>query len=338
MNIFGIGLPEMAVIAAIGLLVFGPKRLPELGRTLGRTLKGFQSASTNFEQEFRKAIDSEADTVVTTNSVAIAEAPAPAAESVAAAPVAAVAAPDAPPASEPPAAAALAQRFSSAASLLLLRSATAMTASSTPGGEARTGDLQLVVGLGNPGDKYVRTRHNVCFMALERLAARERVSFRANTRMQGLLADVGQGAQRLRLLMPTTYMNESGRSIRATLDWFGLRPDQMLVLVDDMDLPLGRLRLRLAGSAGGHNGLRSTISQLGSQEFPRLRIGISAPADDPITRKARTISHVLGRFEPSEQACVEAVLDEVLAGLGVIQRLGYERAGNRLNSFQPTTA
>jgi PTH1 family peptidyl-tRNA hydrolase len=138
--------------------------------------------------------------------------------------------------------------------------------------------------------------------------------------------------------MPTTYMNESGRSIRATLDWFGLRPDQMLVLVDDMDLPLGRLRLRLAGSAGGHNGLRSTISHLGSQEFPRLRIGISAPADDPVTRKARTISHVLGRFEPSEQACVDAVLDEVLAGLGVIQRLGYERAGNRLNSFQPTTA
>jgi sec-independent protein translocase protein TatA len=85
MNIFGIGLPEMAVIAAIGLLVFGPKRLPELGRTLGRTLKGFQSASSNFEQEFRKAIDSEADTVVTANSVAIQEAPAPAVEVAAAA-------------------------------------------------------------------------------------------------------------------------------------------------------------------------------------------------------------------------------------------------------------
>lgn len=117
MNIFGIGLPEMAVIAAIGLLVFGPKRLPELGRTLGRTLKGFQSASSNFEQEFRKAIDSEADTVVTANSVAIKEAPAPAAaEAVApaqatttASPVpaassAAAAEPSA--ASEPPAAAA----------------------------------------------------------------------------------------------------------------------------------------------------------------------------------------------------------------------------------------
>ncbi len=116
MNIFGIGLPEMAVIAAIGLLVFGPKRLPELGRTLGRTLKGFQSASSNFEQEFRKAIDSEADTVVTANSVAIKEAPAPAAEAVAPAqatttassvPAASSAAAAEPPAaSEPPAAAA----------------------------------------------------------------------------------------------------------------------------------------------------------------------------------------------------------------------------------------
>jgi sec-independent protein translocase protein TatA len=116
MNIFGIGLPEMAVIAAIGLLVFGPKRLPELGRTLGRTLKGFQSASSNFEQEFRKAIDSEADTVVTANSVAIKEAPAPAAEAVApaqattaASPVPAAssaAAAEPPAASEPPAAAA----------------------------------------------------------------------------------------------------------------------------------------------------------------------------------------------------------------------------------------
>ncbi|WP_094513595.1 TatA/E family twin arginine-targeting protein translocase [Synechococcus sp. MW101C3] len=114
MNIFGIGLPEMAVIAAIGLLVFGPKRLPELGRTLGRTLKGFQSASSNFEQEFRKAIDSEADTVVTANSVAIKEAPAP--ETVApaqatttASPVPAAssaAAAEPPAASEPPAAAA----------------------------------------------------------------------------------------------------------------------------------------------------------------------------------------------------------------------------------------
>jgi hypothetical protein len=100
--------------------------------------------------------------------------------------------------------------------------------------------LQLLVGLGNPGEKYAGTRHNVGFMALERLAGRGGVSFRHQAKLHGLLAEVGQGHQRLRLLMPQTYMNDSGRSIRAALDWYGIEPVQMLVLVDDMDLPLGR--------------------------------------------------------------------------------------------------
>jgi PTH1 family peptidyl-tRNA hydrolase len=208
-----------------------------------------------------------------------------------------------------------------------------MSPTASPGG-----DLQLVVGLGNPGDKYTGTRHNVGFMALERLAAQHGAGFRQNARLQGRLADLGHGAGRLRLLMPSTYMNESGRAIRATLDWFGLRPDQMLVIVDDMDLPLGRLRLRRSGSAGGHNGLRSAISQLGTQDFARLRIGIGAPAVDAGLRKARTISHVLGRFQPAEQPLVDAVLEETLAGVDLIRRHGYERAGNRLNSFQPRPA
>ncbi|MCT0219058.1 aminoacyl-tRNA hydrolase [Synechococcus sp. CS-1329] len=198
-------------------------------------------------------------------------------------------------------------------------------------------DLQLLVGLGNPGEKYAQTRHNVGFMALDQLARREGASFRANGKLQGSLADLGQGSTRLRLLKPSTFMNDSGRSIRATLDWFGLRPDQMLVLVDDMDLPLGRLRLRRSGSAGGHNGLRSAISHLGSQDFARLRIGIGAPALDPALRKARTISHVLGRFEVDELPLLQQVLIEVLDGVSFIGRWGYERAGTRLNSFQPTS-
>jgi peptidyl-tRNA hydrolase, PTH1 family len=200
----------------------------------------------------------------------------------------------------------------------------------------RDGDLQVLVGLGNPGSSYANTRHNVGFMALERLASREGVAFRQNGKLRGLLADLRQGEHRLRLLMPTTYMNESGGSIRATLDWFGLQPDQLLVLVDDMDLPLGRLRLRREGGAGGHNGLRSTIEQLGTQQFARLRIGIGPPAVDPTLRKERTISHVLGRFSAAEQPVLNAVLDEVVAGIELIQRLGYERAGNRINGFQPT--
>ena len=198
--------------------------------------------------------------------------------------------------------------------------------------------LQLLVGLGNPGDKYVGTRHNVGFMALERLAAEAGSSFRQQSKLHGLLAEVGQGAARLRLLMPQTFMNDSGRSIRAALDWFSLEPAQLLVLVDDMDLPLGRLRLRASGSAGGHNGLRSTISHLGTQDFPRLRIGIGAPADNPVERKARTIGHVLGRFAAAEQPLLEDVLSEVEAGIGLIQRLGLERAGNRLNGFRAQAA
>jgi PTH1 family peptidyl-tRNA hydrolase len=193
--------------------------------------------------------------------------------------------------------------------------------------------LQLLVGLGNPGDKYAGTRHNVGFMALERLAAEAGGSFKQQSKLHGLLAEVGVGAQRLRLLMPQTFMNDSGRAIHAALDWFGLDPLQMLVLVDDMDLPLGRLRLRTSGGAGGHNGLRSTIAHLGGQEFPRLRIGIGAPALNPVERKQRTVGHVLGRFAAAEQLVLDEVLEEVLAGVDLIQRLGFERAGNRLNGF-----
>ena len=196
-------------------------------------------------------------------------------------------------------------------------------------------DLRLIAGLGNPGDKYAGTRHNVGFMALERYAASAGVSFKSQARLQGLLADVGSGDQRLRLLMPQTFMNDSGRSIRAALDWFGFEPSQLLVVVDDMDLPLGKLRLRGSGSAGGHNGLRSTISHLGSQDFARLRIGIGAPSENPAERKARTVGHVLGRFAAAEAPVLDQVLTEVQAGFGLIQRQGLERAANRLNAFSP---
>ena len=196
----------------------------------------------------------------------------------------------------------------------------------------KRGDLRLVVGLGNPGEKYASTRHNVGFMALELLTSREGGRFKAMPKLQGDLADVGSGAARLRLLMPQTYMNDSGRSIRAALDWFDLGIDQLIVLVDDMDLPLGRLRLRAQGGAGGHNGLKSTIQHLGTQEFARLRIGIGAPGRNPEERRARTVSHVLGQFSRAEEPLLQDVLREVLKGLDHIQRQGLDRAGNAINA------
>ena len=197
--------------------------------------------------------------------------------------------------------------------------------------------LRLVVGLGNPGTKYEGTRHTIGFMALERMASREGISFRQQSKLHGLAAEHGIGESRLRLLMPQTYMNDSGRSIRAALDWFGFTPEQLLVLVDDMDIPLGRLRLRAQGSAGGYNGLRSTIQHLGTQAFPRLRIGIGAPADNPAERRARTVSHVLGPFSRAEQSEVDAVLDGVLEAIQRIQRQNLDRAGNWINGFSPAS-
>ena len=195
-------------------------------------------------------------------------------------------------------------------------------------------ELQLLVGLGNPGSRYTQTRHNVGFLALDRLAASAGEAFRQQAKLQGHLAEVGTGAKRLRLLKPQTFMNDSGRSVRATLDWFGLETDQLLVVVDDMDLPLGRLRLRASGSAGGHNGLRSLIAHLGTTDFARLRIGIGAPAGDPLERKSRAVGHVLGPFSAGEQPLLDQVLAEVSRGVALIRAQGLVRAGNQLNSFR----
>jgi PTH1 family peptidyl-tRNA hydrolase len=198
----------------------------------------------------------------------------------------------------------------------------------------QAGQLRLLVGLGNPGDRYSGTRHNVGFMALEALARCNSSAFRSMAKLQGQVAEIGFGPGRLRLLMPQTFMNESGRSIRAALDWFQFDVDQLLVVVDDMDLPLGRLRLRAKGGAGGHNGLRSTIQHLGTDAFARLRIGIGAPGRTAEERRARTVSHVLGRFSQAEQLLLDQVIQAVVQGVDQIQRQGLERAGNHLNGLQ----
>ena len=195
-------------------------------------------------------------------------------------------------------------------------------------------DLRLIAGLGNPGARYAGTRHNAGFMVLEALASGSQVTFRNQTRLKARLAEIGWGEERLRLLMPQTYMNACGVSIRAALDWFNLRPEHLLVVVDDMDLPLGRLRLRGEGSDGGHKGLRSTIAHLNTQAFARLRVGIGAPSQDPAVRKVATVGHVLGRFSAEEDPLLRQVLNEVVRGIHVVQRQGLGTAMNALNGVR----
>ncbi|WP_009632534.1 aminoacyl-tRNA hydrolase [Synechocystis sp. PCC 7509] len=191
---------------------------------------------------------------------------------------------------------------------------------------------QLIVGLGNPGPKYDRTRHNIGFAAIDELARAWQINLSENRKYQGEFGEGQKQLNKVRLLKPLTYMNCSGQSIRAVIDWFKLPPTSVLIIYDDMDLPLGKLRLRLSGSAGGHNGMKSAIAHLGLQNFPRLRIGIGKPQNAASGDDAKTISYVLGQFDAKESPIVTEVLNVVVDCVELCLKQGVEQAMNRYNS------
>lgn len=180
--------------------------------------------------------------------------------------------------------------------------------------------LRLLVGLGNPGREYRETRHNVGFLLLDRLASRERAEFRTEKSWQAEVARAGD----LLLCKPLTYMNLSGQSVRPLSQFYKIEPAQMLVILDDMALPLGKLRFRKDGSAGGHNGLKSIIEQLGTNVIPRLRVGIGSAERD-------AVDHVLGRFTLEERPALDQSLDRALEAIDCARTRGFEAAMNAYN-------
>lgn len=189
--------------------------------------------------------------------------------------------------------------------------------------------IQLIVGLGNPGTKYDQTRHNIGFEAIDSLSRRWQIPLSEHRKFQGQFGEgIAVKGQKLRLLKPTTFMNLSGQSIRAVTDWYKLPPASVLVIYDDMDLPMGKLRLRQSGSAGGHNGIKSTIAHLNGQNFPRLRIGIgSAKQSD-----GAVISHVLGRFSQAEAKAISEVLNLVIDAVEMSLKQGIPKAMSLYNN------
>ena len=187
---------------------------------------------------------------------------------------------------------------------------------------------ELIVGLGNPEPKYDQTRHNIGFAAVDELARIWQMPVKENKRFQGLFSEGTVGGQKVRLLKPLTYMNRSGQSVRAVTDWYKVQPQSVLVIYDDMDLPVGRLRMRLSGSAGGHNGMKSIISHLGGKDFPRLRIGIGKSNGDK-----GTVSHVLGKFAPEETKIIEEVLYVSVKAIELSLKEGVEKSMSRYNGF-----
>jgi len=183
---------------------------------------------------------------------------------------------------------------------------------------------KLIVGLGNPGRKYAHNRHNVGFQCLDRLAKAHDLSFnrrRANASLTlGKIAEVG-----VVLARPLAYMNLSGQAVRQLVSFYKLSLEDILVIYDDLDLPLGTIRLRPEGGSGGHKGMRSIIEALGSQAFPRLRVGIGRPPGND------AVSYVLSDFTADEQITLESVYEKVAAAVELFLREGIEAAMNVYN-------
>lgn len=184
----------------------------------------------------------------------------------------------------------------------------------------------LVVGLGNPGSQYEATRHNVGFRAVDALAKEAGVKI-DRAKFQALTAQATVGGVRVLLMKPQTYMNLSGVAVKQAADFYKVPPERVLVLFDDIDLDVGRLRIRRNGSAGGHNGIKSIISSLGSQEFPRIKIGVGAKPHPDYD----LADWVLSRFTLVEQKLLDPAIEHAAEAVPVIFTQGIERASSQFN-------
>lgn len=185
--------------------------------------------------------------------------------------------------------------------------------------------MKLVVGLGNPGYEYVLTPHNLGFMVAERLAGQCGAEI-SRPEAQALTAHVNFGGSDVVLAKPMTFMNLSGVAVRRLMERYEVPPTDLIVLVDEADLPFGTIRIRPRGSAGGHNGLKSIIGALGSVDFVRVRMGVQP--DHPVSDRA---AHVLGRFRREQLESVADMVDRAADAVEVIIREGVELAMNRFN-------
>jgi peptidyl-tRNA hydrolase, PTH1 family len=199
--------------------------------------------------------------------------------------------------------------------------------------------MRLVVGLGNPGNEFVATRHNIGWEALDELAARlgwigkkDEFGRLAKKKFDGLVLDgtvsIHSGAtEKVLLLKPTTYMNDSGRSVQAAMAFYQVSPAEMIVVLDDLALPCGKIRIRSAGSPGGHNGLKDIERAIGTDQYPRLRIGI-----DPAPPRVPGRDYVLGRFSEEQRRAVGPALERSAAAIVTWIEKGIETAMNVYNA------
>ena len=190
-----------------------------------------------------------------------------------------------------------------------------------------------LIGLGNPGKKYSNSRHNIGFLILENFSKKYNSKFSLKDKVKSFFAEFKINDSTYRLFLPNTFMNNSGEAVRAIVDWYKINLDQIFIIVDDKDLPLGKIRFRKKGSSGGHNGLKNIIEKLQTQNFNRVRIGIGSPPSMNGKNNFNTISHVLGNISSEEKSILDKVYEKVIKSFEQLNTQKEELIMNELNSF-----
>ena len=186
--------------------------------------------------------------------------------------------------------------------------------------------MKIVVGLGNPGAQYANTPHSVGFEAVDAIAAEIGATWEEKRQFKCLMARGAFAGMPVMLVKPQTYMNLSGESVAPVVKYHNATPADLLVVQDDIDLPVGRMRVRKNGSCGGHNGIRNIIERLGTQDFIRLKLGVGKDRSD-------VIAHVLGKFDPTARRTMDLVVAEAVKAAAAILKSGPDRAMNLYNGW-----
>ena len=191
----------------------------------------------------------------------------------------------------------------------------------------------FIIGLGNPGKEYIKNRHNIGFLLLENFSKKYDAQFSLKNKFKSRYTEFKINNCIYRLFMPNTFMNNSGEAVKAIVDWYKIKLDRLFIIVDDIDLPLGKIRFRKKGSSGGHNGVKDIIDKLQTENFNRIKIGIGLPPLNEKPKTLNTISHVLGNISSKENVTLEKVYLQLIESLEELDTKNEEYIIGELNSF-----
>ncbi len=193
---------------------------------------------------------------------------------------------------------------------------------------------KYIIGLGNPGDKYKHSRHNIGFLLIQKFSKKYNSEFKLKSKLKSYYSEFKHENCIYRLFMPNTFMNNSGDCIKAITQWYKIEDANLIIIVDDIDIPFGKIRFRKKGGSGGHNGLKSIIRSLGSENFRRIRVGIGSPPFIESEKKRNTISHVLGNLSKQEKLHLEDLFEKIIVSLEKLDSKNEESIICELNSLK----